>query len=74
MATAVSAAREAHKSWSALSGHARAAHLYSLARHISKHARLIAVVEALDNGKSIRETRDADIPIVVRHLYYYLGN
>jgi acyl-CoA reductase-like NAD-dependent aldehyde dehydrogenase len=44
-----------------------------LARHIQKHSRLIAVIEALDNGKSIRETRDADVMIVVRHLYYYAG-
>ena len=48
-------------------------HLYSLARHIQKHSRLIAVIEALDNGKSIRETRDADVQIVIRHLYYYAG-
>jgi aldehyde dehydrogenase (NAD+) len=56
-----------------LSGHVRARHLYSLARHIQKHSRLIAVIEALDNGKSIRETRDSDVLIVVRHLYYYAG-
>ena len=60
-------------SWSKLSCHARARHLYSLARHIQKHSRLIAVIESLDNGKSIRETRDADVLIVVRHLYYYAG-
>jgi len=71
--TAVSAAKQAHKSWSSLSGHERAKHLYSIARHVQKHSRLIAVVEALDNGKTIRETRDADIPIVIRHLYYYAG-
>ncbi|XP_023342283.1 putative aldehyde dehydrogenase DhaS isoform X7 [Eurytemora carolleeae] len=71
--TAVRAAKEAHKSWSKLSGYERAKHLYSVARHVQKHSRLIAVVEALDNGKSIRETRDADIPVVIRHLYYYAG-
>jgi len=70
---AVCAAKQAHKGWSALSGHERAKHLYSVARHVQKHSRLIAVVEALDNGKSIRETRDADIPVVIRHLYYYAG-
>jgi len=71
--TAVAAAKEAHKSWSALSGVERAKHLYSIARHVQKHSRLISVVEALDNGKSIRETRDADIPTVIRHLYYHAG-
>jgi len=70
---AVVAASEAHKSWSKLSGFERAKHLYSVARHVQKHARLIAVVEALDNGKTIRETRDADIPTVIRHLYYHAG-
>ena len=71
--TAVTAAKNAHETWSQLSGHERARHLYSIARHVQKHHRLIAVVEALDNGKSIRETRDADIPIVIRHLYHYAG-
>ncbi|KNC56340.1 aldehyde dehydrogenase [Thecamonas trahens ATCC 50062] len=66
---AVSAARTAFESWSALEPHVRAKHLYSLARHVQKHARLLAVVEALDNGKSIRETRDADVPIMARHFY-----
>ena len=70
---AVSAAREAHNTWSKLSGHERAKHLYSIARHVQKHSRLIAVVEALDNGKSIRETRDADIAVVIRHLYHHAG-
>ena len=70
---AVKAARTAYDSWSQLSCHERARHLYNLARHIQKHSRLIAVIEALDNGKSIRETRDADVMIVVRHLYYYAG-
>lgn len=70
----MSAARKAYKSWNALSGHARAKHIYNLARHVQKHSRLIAVLEALDNGKSIRETRDADIPVVIRHLYHYAGN
>jgi len=70
---AVTAAKEAHTSWSKLSGHVRARHLYSLARHVQKHARLLAVVEALDNGKTIRETRDSDIPLLVRHLYYHAG-
>merc|ERR1719244_2406274 len=71
--TAVAAAKEAHKSWSKLSGVQRSKHLYNIARTIQKHSRLVAVVEALDNGKSIRETRDADVPTVIRHLYHYAG-
>src|SRR2546430_13918337 len=58
------AARQAFPAWSALSGHLRAPHLYALARAVQKHARLLAVLESLDNGKSIRETRDLDIPLV----------
>ena len=71
--TAVEAAAQAFVSWSKLTGYQRAKHLYSVARHVQKHARLVAVVEALDNGKSIRETRDADSLVVVRHLYHYAG-
>lgn len=70
---AVQAARDAYPTWSGLSGHARARYLYAIARHIQKHARLLAVIEALDNGKSIRETRDLDIPLVARHFYYHAG-
>ncbi|KAK6170273.1 hypothetical protein SNE40_018701 [Patella caerulea] len=71
--TAVSAARQAFKSWSTLAPHVRARHLYSIARHVQKHQRLISVIEAIDNGKPIRETRDADIPLVVRHFYHHAG-
>ena len=71
--TAVEAAAQAFVSWSKLTGYQRAKHLYSVARHVQKHARLVAVVEALDNGKTIRETRDADTAVVVRHLYHYAG-
>ena len=70
---AVEAARKAQKDWAALPGHARARHLYSIARHLQKHSRLLAVVEAMDNGKSIRETRDADVPLAVRHFYHHAG-
>ncbi len=70
---AVSAARQAFPGWSALSGHARARHLYALAREVQKHARLLAVLESLDNGKSIRETRDLDIPLVARHFSHHAG-
>ncbi|MCY3780091.1 MAG: aldehyde dehydrogenase family protein [Chloroflexi bacterium] len=70
---AVSAARSACESWSALSPHQRARHLYAIARNIQKHARLLAVVESLDNGKPIRESRDIDVPLVARHFYHHAG-
>jgi len=71
--SAVAAAKTAHEEWSRLPGHVRARHLYAIARHVQKHQRLISVVESLDNGKTIRETRDADIPLVVRHFYHHAG-
>ncbi|WP_077964426.1 aldehyde dehydrogenase family protein [Ensifer adhaerens] len=70
---AVAAARKAQGPWAKLPGHARARHLYALARMIQRHARLIAVVEALDNGKPIRETRDIDVPLAARHFYHHAG-
>lgn len=70
---AVSAARRAFESWSKSSGHYRARILYSIARHVQKHMRLLSVIESLDNGKPIRESRDADIPTVIRHLYHHAG-
>jgi aldehyde dehydrogenase (NAD+) len=70
---AVRAARDALPAWSGLPGHARARHLYALAREVQKHSRLLAVLESLDNGKSIRETRDLDIPLVARHFYHHAG-
>jgi aldehyde dehydrogenase (NAD+) len=70
---AVQAARRALPAWSALSGHERARYLYALARQIQKHSRLLAVLETLDNGKPIRETRDIDIPLVARHFYHHAG-
>ena len=70
---AVSAARSAYESWSAVSPHQRARHLYAIARNIQKHARLLAVVESLDNGKPIRESRDIDVPLVARHFYHHAG-
>ena len=73
VAAAVAAARKALKSWSALSGDARARHLYALARHIQKRERLLAVLESLDNGKPIRESRDIDVPLVARHFYHHAG-
>ena len=70
---AVRAARGAQPAWFALGGHARARHLYSLARHVQKQSRLFAVLESLDNGKPIRESRDIDIPLVARHFYHHAG-
>lgn len=70
---AVSSAKTAFQTWSKLPGHVRARHLYSVARHVQKHARLLAVLGSLDNGKPIREMRDCDIPNVVRHLYHHSG-
>lgn len=70
---AIVAARTAQPVWAALNGHARAKVLYALARIIQRHSRLIAVVEALDNGKPIRETRDIDIPLAARHFYHHAG-
>lgn len=70
---AVTAARKAFASWGKTSGHVRARYLYALARNIQKHSRLLAVLESLDNGKPIRETRDIDIPLVARHFYYHAG-
>ncbi len=70
---AVAAARAALTPWQALGGHGRARHLYALARTVQKHARLLAVLETLDNGKPIRETRDLDIPLVARHFYHHAG-
>eukprot|EP01037_Dinobryon_pediforme_P008135 gene8135-8218_t len=61
---AVRAARAAFDPWSKLSGHARAKYLYAIARHIQKRERFLAVLETMDNGKTIRETRDIDIPLV----------
>lgn len=70
---AVAAARKAQAAWAKLPGHARARHLYALARVIQRHARLIAVVEAIDNGKPIRETRDIDVSLAARHFYHHAG-
>ncbi len=70
---AVRAARKAFQSWSKLSGHERAKYLYAIARQIQKHSRHFAVLESLDNGKPIRESRDIDIPLVARHFYHHAG-
>jgi aldehyde dehydrogenase (NAD+) len=70
---AVAAARAAQPGWRALGGHGRARWLYALAREVQRNARLFAVVESLDNGKPIRESRDIDIPLVARHFYHHAG-
>ena len=70
---AVAAARRAQAPWQKLGGRARARHLYALARMLQRHARLFAVLESLDNGKPIRETRDLDVPLAARHFYHHAG-
>ncbi len=70
---AVKAARKALPAWQALGGHGRARYLYALARAVQRNSRLLAVLETMDNGKSIRETRDIDVPLVARHFYHHAG-
>ena len=70
---AVKAARAALPAWQAFTPHARARYLYALARQVQKHSRWLAVLETLDNGKPIRESRDIDIPLVARHFYHHAG-
>lgn len=70
---AVKAARTAFPGWSAAPGYVRARCMYAIARNIQKHNRLLAVLESMDNGKPIRESRDIDVPLLARHFYYYAG-
>ena len=70
---AVQAARQALAPWQALTPHTRARYLYAMARQVQKHSRRLAVLETMDNGKPIRESRDLDIPLVARHFYYHAG-
>jgi aldehyde dehydrogenase (NAD+) len=70
---AVKAARSALPEWQGLTPHARARYLYALARQVQKHSRRLAVLETMDNGKPIRESRDLDIPLVARHFYHHAG-
>ena len=72
VALAVAAARKAQPAW-AKSGHKRARVLYAIARLMQKHSRLLAVMETLDNGKPIRESRDIDVPLAIRHFYHHAG-
>ena len=71
---AVKAARAAQAGWAAMGGSGRATYLYAIARLLQKHSRLFAVLETLDNGKPIRESRDIDIPLVQRHFYHHAGH
>ena len=70
---AVNSASKAYLKWSRLTPFKRSQYLYALSRLIQKHSRFLAVLESIDNGKPIRETRDIDIPLVVRHFYYHAG-
>ncbi len=70
---AVRAARNALSPWQSLSPHARARYLYAMARAVQRHSRRLAVLETIDNGKPIRESRDIDIPLVARHFYHHAG-
>jgi len=70
---AVKAARKAFASWSALPGAERGKYLFRIARILQERSRELAVLESLDNGKPIRETRDVDLPLVAAHFFYYAG-
>jgi aldehyde dehydrogenase (NAD+) len=71
---AVKAARRAYtRVWSRMSGRERAKYLYRIARIIQERAREIAVLESIDNGKPIKESRDVDVPIAAAHFFYYAG-
>ncbi len=71
---AVDAARKAYDgTWSAMAGRDRAKFLYRLARLVQERSRELAVLESIDNGKPIRESRDVDVPLVAAHLFYYAG-
>src|ERR687890_581175 len=70
---AVAPARRAQPGWWALGGHGRARYLYAIARQVQKQSRMFAVLESLDNGKPIRESRDIDVPLVARHFLHHAG-
>ncbi|MGX8010713.1 aldehyde dehydrogenase family protein [Mesorhizobium sp. ORM8.1] len=71
--TAVAAAAKALPKWSASSGYARAKVLYAVGRAMQRHQRLFAVLESIDNGKPIRESRDIDVPLAIRHFIHHAG-
>ena len=70
---AVMAARNAFSEWQSLTPHRRARYMYAMARAIQRHSRRLAVLETIDNGKPIRESRDIDIPLAARHFYHHAG-
>jgi aldehyde dehydrogenase (NAD+) len=71
---AVAAARRAYDEvWGPMPGAERAKYLYRLARIVQERSRELAVLESLDNGKPIRESRDVDLPLVTAHFFYYAG-
>ena len=70
---AVTAARKALPKWSAASGYQRAKVLYAIGRAMQRHQRLFAVLESIDNGKPIRESRDIDVPLAIRHFLHHAG-
>jgi aldehyde dehydrogenase (NAD+) len=71
---AVRAARTAYESvWSSMAGAERAKYLFRIARAIQERARELAVLESMDNGKPIRESRDVDVPLAAAHFFYYAG-
>ena len=70
---AVAAARKALAKWSAASGYERAKVLYAIGRAMQRHQRLFAVLESIDNGKPIRESRDIDVPLAIRHFLHHAG-
>ncbi|TPL57783.1 aldehyde dehydrogenase family protein [Mesorhizobium sp. B2-4-2] len=70
---AVAAATKALPKWSASSGYARAKVLYAIGRAMQRHQRLFAVLETIDNGKPIRESRDIDVPLAIRHFIHHAG-
>ncbi|MEO3387437.1 aldehyde dehydrogenase family protein [Mesorhizobium sp. CAU 1741] len=70
---AVAAACKALPKWQAATGYERARVLYAIGRAMQRHARLFAVLESIDNGKPIRESRDIDVPLAVRHFIHHAG-
>ena len=70
---AVSSARESFKSWSIMHGKERGKYIFRIARMIQEKAKEFAVIESIDGGKPIRESRDIDIPLAVNHFFYYAG-
>jgi aldehyde dehydrogenase (NAD+) len=71
---AVAAARRAHEQvWGPMPGRERAKYLFRIARAVQERARELAVLESLDNGKPIKESRDVDVPLAAAHFFYYAG-